>query len=292
VSSTSPLVTVGIPFRNEERHLGSAVRSILAQTWSNLEILLVDDGSTDGSLDIARSFRDGRVTVISDGQHRYLPARLNEVVARARGALVARMDADDVAHPDRIRREVEALESAGPDAAAAGTWAGIVGEDDLPIAVVEVAEPFSASSALERGLFPHATLLARREWLLANPYDERLTRAEDRDLWCRTFATTRFVIVPEPLYVIHVNPQHPTFLPDYLESQRQNRILFKKYGPRAVGWRRTATALVSSRAKGYVMRTAVVLGMAPRVVRRRGRVPTERERTLMLEALASAREHG
>lgn len=285
-----PLVTVGIPFQNEERYLGAAVRSVLAQTWQNLEVLLVDDGSTDGSLAIARSFRDARVRVVSDGRRRYLPARLNEIVARARGELVARMDADDVAHPDRIRREVEALDDAGSECVAAGTWAGIVDEHDEPLAVIEASLPVSSAVALERGVFPHATLVARRDWLRANPYDEALSRAEDRDLWCRTVATSRFVIVPEPLYVIHVVPDHPTFLPDYLESQRQNRILFERYGPRTVGWGRTSRLWGASLVKGIVMRGAVGLGVAPRIVRRRGRAPTELELQMMREALEAARQ--
>ncbi|MBN9165781.1 MAG: hypothetical protein BGO98_21230 [Myxococcales bacterium 68-20] len=289
MSSTRPLVTIGVPFRNEERYLEAAVRSLLAQTWTNLEILLVDDGSTDGSLAIARAFRDERVTVVSDGRRRFLPARLNEIVARARGELVARMDGDDVAHPDRIRREVEALEAAGPDYAGAGTWAAVVDERDEVFAVIEASVPASSVVALERGLFPHATFVARREWLLAHPYDEALTRAEDRDLWCRTVETSRFVIVPEPLYVVRTLSAHPTFLPDYIESQRQNRILFARYGPRTIGWRRTSQVYAAAWAKGIVMRAAVRLGVADHLVRRRGRPPTEHERRLVREALVSAR---
>ncbi len=290
MSSGQPLVSVGIPFRNEERHLAAAVRSVLAQTWTNLEVLLVDDGSTDGSLAIARSLRDPRVTVTSDGLRRHLPASLNETAKRASGELVARMDGDDLAHPDRIRRQVAALASAGPACDAAGTWAALVDENDELFAVIEASLPASPLSALERGIFPHATLLARRDWLLSHPYDERLTRAEDRDLWCRTVATSRFVIVPEPLYVVRAEPRHPTFLPDYLESQRQNRILFARYGPRTMGVARTYRARAASLAKAGIMSVAVRLGVAERLVRRRGRPPTASERRLVERALACERE--
>ena len=289
MSSGQPLVSIGIPFRNEERHLAAAVRSVLAQTWTNLEVLLVDDGSTDGSLAIARSLRDPRVTVTSDGLRRHLPARLNEIAKRARGELVARMDGDDLAHPDRIRRQVAALASAGPACDAAGTWAALVDENDELFAVIEASLPASPLSALERGIFP-----TPRSWRVAigcsRTHTTNDSRAGDRDLWCRTVATSRFVIVPEPLYVVRAEPRHPTFLPDYLESQRQNRILFARYGPRTMGVARTYRARAASLAKAGIMSVAVRLGVAERLVRRRGRPPTASERRLVERALACERE--
>lgn len=291
MTTAEPLITVGIPFWNEERLLAAAIRSVLAQTWTNLEVLLVDDGSTDRSLSIAERFRDdARVTVISDGQRRHLPARLNEIVRRARGDLVARMDADDVVHPDRLRRQIAALDGAGPECAAAGTWAGLVDEDDAPFAVIEASAPARPSVAIERGVFPHATMLARRAWLSAYPYDEALTRAEDRDLWCRVGDRTKLVVVPEPLYVVRVVTRQEAFLSDYVESQRQNRLLFARYGPEAVGLWRTSRLWLESLAKAVVMRGAVRVGVADRIVRRRGRPPTAREVAQIAEALASGRQ--
>ena len=67
-----PLVTVGLPFFDEQRHLGDAIRSVLAQSVTDFELLLVDDGSRDDSLAIARSFTDSRIRVIADGKRRHL----------------------------------------------------------------------------------------------------------------------------------------------------------------------------------------------------------------------------
>lgn len=284
--STAPLVTVGIPFFDEEEHLPFAIRSVLAQTWTSLEVLLVDDGSRDHSVEIARSFRDERVKVLSDGERRYLPARLNQIVEHARGELIARMDADDVAHPDRLRRQIEALQNG--DGIASGTWAGLIDDDDVPFGVIECASHPTAAVALERGLIPHPTLIARRDWLKAFPYDEKLTRAEDRDLWARAFGT-RFANIDEPLYLLRISRESPRFLPDYLESQRQNRILYARYGMRALGPLRTARRYGESLAKGWIMSGAMKLGLADRLVRRRGRPPTAREHQLILEALQASR---
>jgi len=284
----APRITVGIPFFNEAEHLGAAIRSILAQTVDDLELLLVDDGSTDGSLAVARSFDDPRITVCSDGQRRHLPSRLNEITRRARGELIARMDADDVVHPRRLAAQLDVL-MRDPSCDAVGTWTALVDDRGEIFAVNESgSRPATPRTALESGLISHATMLARRGWLRSNPYDERFTRAEDRDLWCRTVRTSSFAVVPEPLYVIRVFHRERGFLASYVESQRQNRELFVLHGPGAVGIARSARLWTLSHVKSVIMRTAFAAGQAERLVRRRGRAPTMTERVLIAEALSGS----
>jgi glycosyltransferase involved in cell wall biosynthesis len=282
-------VTVGLPFHDEARWLGDAIRSVLAQTMTDLELLLVDDGSTDGSLEIARSFTDPRIVVISDGERRHLPARLNEIVGLARADLVARMDADDVSHPARLERELAVLD-ADPECDAVGTWAVMVDDDERPFGLIEATPlPTTRGVALERGVMPHATMLARREWLLANPYDETLTRAEDRDLWCRTAESSKFRVVPEALYVVRTSAEDASFVPSYVIAQRQNREIVCRYGPGSLGLAWTGRAWLASHAKALTMRAAARVGLAGRIVRRRGRAPSEDERAMAAEALRMAR---
>src|SRR4051794_20441310 len=106
-----PRVTIGIPFHDEERFLEQAITSVLRQSFADFELLLIDDGSTDRSLEIARSFDDPRIEVTADGRRRFLAARLNEITRRARGELIARMDGDDVAHPERLSRQLALLDA-------------------------------------------------------------------------------------------------------------------------------------------------------------------------------------
>ncbi len=285
IAGARPRVTVGIPFFDEERSLGAAVRSILAQTVTDIEILLVDDGSRDRSLEIARSFDDERITVISDGARRRLPARLNEIASRARAPLVARMDADDVAHPRRLERQLEMF-AADPSIDAVGTWIGLVDAANQPFAVIEAADmPPTRAEALNRGIFAHATMVARREWLLENRYNEQLSRAEDRELWCRTATTSKFAVIPEVLYVVRTSARTPDFLADYLASQRQNRMLFLRYGPSSYGLARTGTSWLASLAKSLIVRAAVKARLDEHVVRRRGRRPRSEELSMIREAL-------
>jgi glycosyltransferase involved in cell wall biosynthesis len=279
------LVTVGLPFFDEERHLGDAIQSVLAQTFTDFELLLLDDGSLDGSLDVARSFRDPRITLIADGARRGLPARLNEIVRRAQSPYVARMDADDVMHPTRLARQLEVFE-AQPAADVVGTWAALVAGTGEPFAAIEPPPP-TPSNALRYGVLAHPTILARRSWFIANPYDATLTRTEDRDLWCRTVSTSTFITVPECLYVFRVDIEKRSFVASYLEGQRQNRAIFRKYGPLIVGRWETTRLIAAAHAKSIVMRTVALAGLADRLIRRRGRPLTERERVLAREALAA-----
>lgn len=282
--SAPPRVTVGISFFDEEKYLADAVRSVLRQTFEDFELLLVDDGSTDASLDVARSFGDPRISVISDGHRRHLPARLNEIVQRARGTFVARMDADDVAHPRRLEAQLAVLERDRCDVV--GTWAALVDDAGRMLGIVESSGlPPDPAAVIERGLLVHASVVGRRAWFVAHPYDESLTRAEDRDLWCRSVADSTFGVVREPLYVIRVSPRDDRFLSDYVDAQRQNRTIFLRHGPRGIGWPRTAKLWAASFAKEAVMRVAVRSNAASRLVARRGREATDVERVRVREAL-------
>jgi len=274
-------VTVGMPFFNEERFIVAAIRSVLAQTIDDFELLLVDDGSTDASLALARQFEgDPRIVISSDGMRRGLPARLNEIVRRARGELVARMDADDLIHPKRLEREVELLRTVS-SCDVVGTWAALIDENEVPFAVVESPPlPASQRDAVERGILVHASMVARRSWLQAFPYDEQLTRAEDRDLWSRTVGETHFGVVREPLYAIRVRANDADFLTDYLMTQRQNRRLYLRSSETLT---RAFRLVFMSHVKSTIMFTACKLGLANAVVQRRGRQPTLEERRLIGE---------
>lgn len=284
----TPALTVAISFFNEAGRLGDAIRSVLNQSHRDFELLLIDDGSTDDSVEVARSFDDARVSVIADGRRKNLAARLNEVAARAHAPIVARMDADDVIHPTRFERQLAVL--ANGDVDIVGSWVGLMSTEGRPFAVVEAsAENPSPRRLLESGLLPHPTMMVSREWLRAHPYDERLSRTEDRDLWCRVAFSTRVAVIPEPLYVLRVESNEKGFVPTYLETQRQNRSLFWRHGPALVGWSGVARAILTSHAKSVTMRTAARIGLVDALVRRRGRTPSAAELALIHEAIDTAR---
>src|SRR5262245_21907442 len=118
----TPRVTVLIPVYNRVQYVAVAIESILAQHFTNFELLLIDDGSTDGSLEVLRSYTaDPRVRLLRNESNLGIPRTRNKGVALARGEYVAMLDSDDYAYPTRLGRQVDFLDR-HPDYALVGTW--------------------------------------------------------------------------------------------------------------------------------------------------------------------------
>jgi len=116
-----PQLTVLMPVYNGGPFLRSAIESILNQDFSDFDFLIIDDGSTDGSHEIAASYADPRIRLESNGRNLGLIATLNRGLDLARGTYVARMDADDIAFPDRLSKQLTFME-AHPEIGLCGTW--------------------------------------------------------------------------------------------------------------------------------------------------------------------------
>ena len=199
-------VTIGIPFFNAEDFLYESVKSILLQNYSNFELLLVDDGSTDRSLEIANSFRDSRIKVISDGINLGLPARLNQIIQIAKGDYIARMDADDLVALNRIQKQVTFLNE-NKDVDLVSTGICSIAND---CSVMSIRLPSGAKRldlTLKNGVqgsteIAHATIMVRRRWYLRNLYDENAKLMEDYQLWLDALIKDdlKAGYIREPLY--------------------------------------------------------------------------------------------
>ncbi|WP_142786031.1 glycosyltransferase family 2 protein [Changchengzhania lutea] len=197
-----PLVTVGIPFYNSEKYLSDAVKSTLNQTYTHLEIILMDDGSTDASLKIAQEFEknDKRVRVISDGENLGLPKRLNKLSKLAKGKYYARMDADDIMFPNRIKVQVEYL-SNNSEVDLLGT--GLIAIDNnnniIGLRKGGALRQVTLKTALKGSWTAHPSITGKVEWFKNNQYDETLRRSQDFELWIRTVEKSHFIRIEEPL---------------------------------------------------------------------------------------------
>ena len=195
-----PLVTVALQAFNCERTLGVAVRSILMQTLPDWELLLHDDGSTDGTRAVGASIADPRIRLIAGSVNRGRPACINEAIDLARGRFFALMDGDDVAYPERLERQIAFLERQ-PEVDLVGSPQLVFGKTGL--ALGKRAVPLQHGEICRRpwGGFPlwQPTFVGRLEWFRRHRYNERRRVAEDQDLLLRSYATSRFANLAEIL---------------------------------------------------------------------------------------------
>jgi glycosyltransferase involved in cell wall biosynthesis len=277
-------VTIGIPFLNARRYLADAVRSVFAQTHEDWELILVDDGSTDGSLDVVRHLDDPRVRVLSDGTNRGLCARLNQIASLAQGSYLARMDADDLMHPERIERQLRFLRT-NPNVDLIDTATYTVNDDLTPLGI-RGDQPLDVNpdAVLRHGLLIHPTVMGRTAWFRDNPYDAVYVRAEDRELWCRTCTTTRFARLCEPLFFYREGLGGN--LRNYLRTESTVRDILRRYGPPLVGARRTRRLVIRSWMKSLAYRVGTTLGLQGRLIQKRNRPLDVEARKEAVELLA------
>jgi glycosyltransferase involved in cell wall biosynthesis len=244
-----PLVTVLMSVFNDSAYLAEAVTSILNQTFTNFEFLILDDGSTDGSSEFVGGLRDPRVRVVRHETNQGLTRSLKEGVDLAAGRYVARMDADDVACADRLGRQVSFLEE-HPDVALLGGACVQIDEAGRCLRLQRQPETDLEIrwTSLLVNPFLHSTVMLRRPALRAHAlnYDEAFQTTQDYDLWSRLLPHGRGANLPMPLIGYRVRAgvtarrraqqlahavsiAHRTIrrdLPDFRITLEQVRVLF------------------------------------------------------------------
>jgi glycosyltransferase involved in cell wall biosynthesis len=200
MGSECPLVSIGMPVHNCQETLPLALRSLLAQSYSNWELLLIDDGSSDDTFHVASRFTDLRIKVYADGKNQGLPARLNQTIAKSQGKYFARMDGDDLAYPQRLERQVDYLEQ-HPNVDLVGAWVIVFGADGTPMGKRTGPEAHGAICARPSAGFPivHPTYFGRLAWFQQYSYNETMQKSQDQDLLLRSYRFSRFANVPEIL---------------------------------------------------------------------------------------------
>jgi glycosyltransferase involved in cell wall biosynthesis len=263
---TGPAVSVLMSVHDGARWVGAAVASVLGQTDGDLELVVIDDGSTDATPDLLAAVRDPRLTV-----HRQprtgLTRALNRALGLARAELVARLDADDVALPPRLARQ-RAFLAAHPEIGLLGTAAREV--DESGTAVREVRPP-SDDAGLRRALiranpFVHSSIMARRALLAqAGGYDASLAVAQDYDLWMRLARLTRLATLDEVLVVRRLGPGRISV------EREEDRLRTEA----RVRWRAVASGAYPPWCALFALRPALALAL-PRPLRRALRAAVSR----------------
>jgi glycosyltransferase involved in cell wall biosynthesis len=213
---------------NGAAFISEALSSILAQSFTDFEFVIIDDGSTDSTPSILNQLKDPRVVVLHNDRNQGLVYSLNRGVDVARGGWVARMDADDISQTDRLARQMEFLRT-HPEVGVLGTAIDQANEQGQPQYRQEV--PVAHGMIVWRLLFDspliHATLVMRRDLLKqVGAYDGNFTHIEDIELMTRLAFVTRMANLPQSLYVRRWHPK--SICSRYPSKQESLRVIVRQ----------------------------------------------------------------
>ena len=197
----TPKVSVNIPCYNGEKTIVRAVESILSQSFTDFELVIVNDASKDSTPQILNEFKDPRIKLVHHEQNRGISGTRNTALKNSIGEYVLVLDADDVAFPDRMKKQLHILEA---DAKLDGCFGWVANFTDSPDNAVSNSFPKPNSAEMREMIlfqspFPHSTAFLRRS-VMANGYREDLSCAEDYAMWLElVFSGKKLEVLHEPV---------------------------------------------------------------------------------------------
>jgi len=224
INNQYPLVTVLMPVYNGERYLIQAINCILDQTFNNFELLIIDDGSTDRTCEIIRTFQDPRIRFIQNSKNLGLTKTLKMGMNLARGKYIARIDADDYCDIDRLTKQVSFLHK-HEEVDVVGSWiyvvdneGNIVGKKSPPINDVEIKWDLIFDNPLA-----HSSILFKKIKIQKlGGYDPNYRVGQDYELWTRIMSDTVFAIIPD--YLTYIRKHESNISKTYSFDQHYNWI--------------------------------------------------------------------
>lgn len=206
-------VTVMMGVYNDEEYLDQAVESILSQTHEELEFIIVDDCSSDGSYELLQEYEDTdeRIVLLRNEKNRGLTYSLNRALEAANGKYVARQDADDISEETRIEKQLDFMER-NPEIPLVGTGAYLIDGEDRRIGKRLTRSNLGRSNLLEKNDIIHGSVLGRRDVFLEfDGYDEFFRYAQDYDLWLRMTRKYDLMTISYPLYNLRIHDESVYF---------------------------------------------------------------------------------
>lgn len=202
---TNPLVSIVIPAYNAELTISDCLNSLLAQTYSNFEIIVIDDGSDDSTWNICNVFKSRHTNIyVYKQRNSGIASALNYGISKAKGKYIARMDADDISLPRRIEIQVRYLEDNSDVSLVSTNYTKFIG--DRTFETVRHPKDSSVICLLLSYCSPicHPAVMARSEVLYKNPYHESIA-AEDHELWCRISVNNKLHNIDLPLLMYRIS---------------------------------------------------------------------------------------
>lgn len=206
-----PKVSVIMSCYNSEKYIADCISSVLKQTFSDFEFIIIDDNSTDESLNIIESFDDNRIILIKNNTNVGLTQNLNKGIEISKGEYIARIDSDDVCFPDRFQTQIDFLEK-NDDISVVGSNAIMIDEYNKIVGITdETLKPDDIRNKcyLQNPLL-HPSVMMRKQFISTNKYNELFKTCQDFELWVRTNKTYRFANIKKPLVFYRLNKMGAT----------------------------------------------------------------------------------
>ena len=274
------LVTIGIPIYNAEPYLEDAIKSILVQSYHNWELILVDDGSKDNSLRIAKQYeqQDTRIRVISDGINKKLPARLNQIICEARGEYIARMDADDMMHSERIAKQLNFLQCNPQFDLVSTSLISIKNNNEIIGIRTYLPKQVTKKDALlgQSGIL-HASILAKKAWCERNLYNEVNALAEDYELWLSAAIKDDLKVGFLPEYLYYYREESSATKQKMLKGYNTQMKIISKYYQDILSESEYKLIMQKFDIKKLIVKLADAINMMDIILKRRSNLKVNEE---------------
>jgi len=225
----APLISVVLPVYNVAPYIKEALDSVLNQTIQDFEIIVIDDCSTDNTLEVIESIKDARIRIIKKSENKGLIDSLNIGFTEAKGEFIARMDGDDLNTPDRFEKQLHILQN-NSEITACGCWLQCFGTSNKIIKHKQYHKEIQAHLLLSNSMSLGATMLKTSAYR-SFKFDETKLHAEDYDFWAKTAWESKMYNIQEVLYLYRVHDKQVSTKHKSIQIQGDIEIklfLFKK----------------------------------------------------------------
>ncbi len=225
MKNDTPIVSAIMPVYNAEKYIGEAIESILKQTLDDWELIVVDDGSTDGSIEIIKSFHDNRITILRNQQNMGVSKSSNIGLQHSKGRYVTRMDADDISEKTRFEKQVGFLDK-HPDYVLCAC--NVRTTDGSVFFILPEEDQLLKISLLYQNPFVHSSVLVRGNDVRDIAYNEQYNVAEDYELWMNLSCKGKFASLPEILFQYRWHPENASHRAKEVMNDRHKELLLKQ----------------------------------------------------------------
>lgn len=223
-----PELSIIMPLYNTEMYVAQAIQSLLSQTYTDFELIIVDDGSTDKSLEIVKSFKDSRIKIMRNQQNQGIVFSRNRGLKEAVGEYIAPFDSDDIAMPDKFRKQIDFLKT-HPDFGLIGSWIKMIDENGKFIKkkwrLFAKPEEIPAQ-LLFRNYFAQSSVVIRREALPVSGYENGFSFGEDYRMWIDIAKKYKMWNYPECLLLYRVHSKNTTSI-NINNIEKHEKMIFE-----------------------------------------------------------------